>query len=147
MVTINNLRQFQGLGKIGDIINMKSPNSIFMMRSLAVKFTSVRFVCAFSRLPKCSIAHLSWFLQTASSHFYRALHFISIDHLGRLQQGYFGCFSNQVILRLNLTYFVWENKLNRGANQLVFMGKITCFGKSARRGEKRSSTETGYQQY
>ena len=48
-------------------------------------------------------------------------------------------------IELTLTYFVWENKLNRGANQLVFMGKITCFGKSARRGEKRSSTETGYQ--
>ena len=48
-------------------------------------------------------------------------------------------------VELTLTYFAWENKLNRGANQLVFMSEITCFGKPMQWGEKRSSTETEYQ--
>ena len=48
-------------------------------------------------------------------------------------------------VELTLTYFAWENKLNRGTNQLVFMGEITCFGKPMQWKEKRSSTETEYQ--
>lgn len=43
------------------------------------------------------------------------------------------------------TYFREQNKLNRGANQVIFIGKITCFEKPHEEGEKRSSTEMEYQ--
>lgn len=43
------------------------------------------------------------------------------------------------------TYFREQNKLNREANQVIFIGKITCFEKPHEEGEKRSNTEMEYQ--
>ena len=50
-------------------------------------------------------------------------------------------------VELTLTYFAWENKLNREANQVIFMGEITCFGMPMLWREKRGNTETEYQYY
>ena len=52
----------------------------------------------------------------------------------------------------SLTYFPWQNKLNREAKQVKSRSKSSYFArqnnlfwKTALRGEKRSSTETEYQ--